>query len=934
MANDTIVRVTADASGYSAGMDAAKRSLDNFLSSQEAAARRTKAAQDAIAEAAKNGSDASARAINAFVSQTARMADTVGKTKIQLLEQKAAQLGVTDAVSDYISKLKAAEQAASGGRRVQEALDGIGASARQTAAAMRMVPAQMTDIVTQLAGGQSPLLILTQQGGQLKDMFGGIGPAARAVGTYVTGLINPFTLSAAAAGALAYAMSQGASESKAFNQALIMTGNYAGLSADQLATMSATVSRTIGTQGQAAEVLAKIAATGKIAGDQIVAIGIAAEAMEKATGTAVDKTIEQFVQLGDEPVKASLKLNEQYHYLTAAVYDQIVALQEQGKKDQAAALAQQAYAEQMKARADKVIGNLGYMERAWNAVTGAAKGAWDAMLGLGRAATLDEIRNKITGVQSQIADLEKGGGFASNEGGAAFGSGARARVAQIQRLREELSKLQTQAKPLEDAGAQATAQAANQRQQDAMISAKARLDAQAKATRSRADQRKDEIDQLKRDAETVGMAADEYNKRVAAIEEKYKDPKTRTAKPKAYQDDAATKFLQQLRDQDAATRATLESSEKLTAAERQQAEFLQKIGDLKSKTILTAEQKSLLANQDQIKAQLAQNVENERALKLKTDITKLEERSAAVNAQIGNYQKSQAEQYQRQLDALGRGSEAQKQAEAVRSIYREYENLQLQLEKATPEAARNSAAYTKAQDDIRAGLDRSLQDYDDYYASLREKQESWVNGATEAMANYAESSRNAMAQASSTATNAFKRMEDGIVTFATTGKFNFKDFAQSVIADLLRIQTRAALSGIFSQLGSLIGSAVGGAAGGTDTGTAGVSSTSPVDMSSVSGVELRAAGGPVAAGQPYIVGEVGPELFVPPASGSIVPNNALGGVGAAGGGDVTIVQHINVDSRADQASILQAMVQAKNAAVAEVRANLMRGGDLKHLTGR
>ncbi|URF02966.1 phage tail tape measure protein [Cupriavidus campinensis] len=939
MANDTIVRVTADASGYSAGMDAAKRSLDSFLSSQEAAARRTKAAQDAIAEAAKNGSDASARAINAFVSQTARMADTVGKTKTQLLEQKAAQLGVTDAVSDYITKLKAAEQAASGGRRVQEALDGVGMSARQTANAMRMVPAQMTDIVTQLAGGQSPLLILTQQGGQLRDMFGGFGPAVRAVGTTVVGLINPFTLSAAAAGALAYAMSQGASESKAFNQALIMTGNYAGLSADQLATMSATVSRTIGTQGQAAEVLAKIAATGKIAGDQIVAIGIAAEAMEKATGTAVDKTIEQFVQLGDEPVKASLKLNEQYHYLTAAVYDQIVALEEQGKKDQAAALAQQTYAEQMKSRADKVIGNLGYMERAWNAVTGAAKGAWDAMLGLGRAATLDEIRNKITGVQSQIADLEKGGGFASNEGGAAFGSGARARVAQIQRLREELSKLQSQAKPLEDAGAQATAQAANQRQQDAMISAKARLDAQTKATRSRADQRKDEIDQLKRDAETVGMAADEYNKRVAAIEEKYKDPKTRTAKPKAYQDDAATKFLQQLRDQDAATRAALESSEKLTAAERQQAEFLQKIGDLKGKTILTAEQKSLLANQDQIKAQLAQNVENERALKLKTDITKLEERSAAVNAQIGNYQKSQAEQYQRQLDALGRGSEAQKQAEAVRSIYREYENLQLQLEKATPEAARNSAAYTKAQDDIRAGLDRSLQDYDDYYASLREKQTDWVNGATEAMANYAESSRNAMAQASNTATNAFKRMEDGIVTFATTGKFNFKDFAQSVIADLIRIQARAALSGIISQLGNLVagyaggGATVGGVQGSIDSGTAGVSYTTPVDMSSVQGVGFRAAGGPVNAGQPYIVGEMGPEMFVPPASGSIVPNDALN-AGAAGGGNVTIVQHNYVDSRSDQASIMQMMVQAKNAAVEEVRKNFRTGGDLKQLAGR
>ena len=58
-------------------------------------------------------------------------------------------------------------------------------SAAAMNAAMRSVPAQMTDVVTQLAGGQSPLLILTQQGGQLRDMFGGVGPAVRAVGTYL-----------------------------------------------------------------------------------------------------------------------------------------------------------------------------------------------------------------------------------------------------------------------------------------------------------------------------------------------------------------------------------------------------------------------------------------------------------------------------------------------------------------------------------------------------------------------------------------------------------------------------------------------------------------------------------------------------------------------------------------------------------------------------
>ena len=212
MADETVVRVTADASGYKAELDKARSSADAFIAKQEEAARRTKAAQEAVAEAARNGSDASARAINAFVQQVARISDSAGKTRTQLLEQKAAQLGVTEAVADYLNKLKEVDRTASGGKKVQEALDNVGASARQTAAAMRMVPAQMTDIVTQLAGGQSPLLILTQQGGQLKDMFGGVVPAVRAVGTYVAALINPFTLTAAAAAALGYAFYAGTKE--------------------------------------------------------------------------------------------------------------------------------------------------------------------------------------------------------------------------------------------------------------------------------------------------------------------------------------------------------------------------------------------------------------------------------------------------------------------------------------------------------------------------------------------------------------------------------------------------------------------------------------------------------------------------------------------------------------------------------------------------
>ncbi|MDP2808637.1 MAG: phage tail length tape measure family protein [Rhodocyclaceae bacterium] len=90
----------------------------------------------------------------------------------------------------------AAEQA---GRKVEQ-------SSKQAAFAMHQLPMQMTDIVTGLASGQSPFMVLVQQGGQLKDMFGGIGPAITAVGGYVAGLVNPFTVAIAAAAALGYGL--------------------------------------------------------------------------------------------------------------------------------------------------------------------------------------------------------------------------------------------------------------------------------------------------------------------------------------------------------------------------------------------------------------------------------------------------------------------------------------------------------------------------------------------------------------------------------------------------------------------------------------------------------------------------------------------------------------------------------------------------------
>ena len=137
---------------------------------------------------------------------------------------------------------KAVDQVTAGKRD----LDQYGQTARATAAALRQVPAQFTDIVTGLASGQSPLTVLLQQGGQLKDMFGGVGNAAQALGGYVAGLINPLTITAAAAAGLAVAFYQSTSEAQDFSRALINTGNAAGTSADQLREMASQVAEASG----------------------------------------------------------------------------------------------------------------------------------------------------------------------------------------------------------------------------------------------------------------------------------------------------------------------------------------------------------------------------------------------------------------------------------------------------------------------------------------------------------------------------------------------------------------------------------------------------------------------------------------------------------------------------------------------------------------
>ncbi|WP_374068794.1 phage tail length tape measure family protein [Klebsiella variicola] len=154
--------------------------------------------------------------------------------------------------------------------KTQAQLGKTSQSAAQTANAMRMIPAQMTDIVVGLSTGQSPFMVLMQQGGQLKDMFGGIGPAIKGVGTYVMGLVNPYSVAAASVGLLTYAVYQNRQEIDA---------------ATKIATTS------LGANGDAAERLAL----------NMVAIS-------DKTGQAIDEVSSMFITTNDGASEAINKL--------------------------------------------------------------------------------------------------------------------------------------------------------------------------------------------------------------------------------------------------------------------------------------------------------------------------------------------------------------------------------------------------------------------------------------------------------------------------------------------------------------------------------------------------------------------------------------------------------------------------------------------------
>lgn len=323
---------------------------------------------------------------------------------------KAAIKGAdVDALAPMIQRLQATVDkqtaAAASSAAWAKNLNLVGVSAKQANVALQQMPAQITDIVTSLASGQNPLLVLIQQGGQIKDSFGGIGNSLRALGSLLTPARLAIGGVGLAVGLVAEAYREGAVETDNYRKAIALTGNQAGETIGQLQGMAKAVSAATGsTQGKAAEVLTQLAGSADVAGNRLQALTDAAIRLERAGGPAAEETAKAFAALAKTPTAASLKLTEQTGFLTAALYEQIHALEKQGKTAEAAGLAQSAAAQDAEKKAKQLEAGLGPLQKAWRDLGDVAKGAWDKMVGIGRP---ESVQDQLAAAAAALAKAQK-----------------------------------------------------------------------------------------------------------------------------------------------------------------------------------------------------------------------------------------------------------------------------------------------------------------------------------------------------------------------------------------------------------------------------------------------------------------------------------------------------------------------------------------------
>ena len=668
-----------------------------------------------------------------------------------------------------------------------------GISVGQYKAAMRTLPAQFTDIATQLAGGQNPWLILLQQGGQVKDSFGGMIPMFRGLAGAITLPMVGVTSLAVATGALVYAWYQGDSTLSAFNKTLVLSGNQSGLTADRMLTLSRAGQAAGLTFNQARESLAALVNAGVRGGEQFDAINQSVARFASASGVEVDKVAEAFGKLTTDPTSGLMAMARQFRNVTAEQIAYVAQLQRSGDEAGALQAANDIATKGFDEQTRRLKENMGTLET-WADKTGKAfKSMWDAILDIGRPESsadmlasaqkaFDEADKKWQWYQSRSQRRGKTASFRANLQGA-WDDRENARLglaaATLQSDMEKAGEL---------------------------------------AARDRAER---ESSQLK----YTGEAQKAYERLLTPLE-KYTARQEELNKAlkdgKILQADYNTLMASAKKDYESTQKKP--SGVKVSAGERQEDQA----------------HAALLALETELRTLEKHSGANEKISQQRRDLWKAENqyvvlKEAATKRQLSEQEKSllahekETLEYKRQLAELGDKIEHQKRLNELAQQAARFEQQQSAKQAAISAKARgltDRQAQRESEEqrlrevygDNPAALAKATSALKNTWSAEEQLRGSWMAGMKSGWGEWAESATDSFSQVKNAATQTFDGIAQNMAAMLTGSEQNWRGFTRSVLSMLTEILLKQAMVGIVGSIGSAIGGAVGGgasASGGT-----------------------------------------------------------------------------------------------------------------------
>ncbi|EGF4701456.1 phage tail tape measure protein [Escherichia coli] len=851
--------------------------------------------------------DPTIRAFNSLDEQHAQLVEHFEAGRINgaqfehfntILNQTRERLsGVADVLPEALSRQEAAARRA-------------GISVGQYSAALRTLPAQFTDIATQLAGGQSPFLILLQQGGQIKDSFGGLGPMLQALRDALFGfneesretsesaagisdaaeglnntseaaeklgraggLLNTFNLAiAGSVGLLALLAGAAYSSSQQFDnvaRSLILMGGAGFSSMQQLNDAAKDVADNAGASlAESVDTLVQLNDTGKYTADQMTKIAKSILAMGDA-GLDTKAALADFSRLANDPIKALASLNQQYGFVDEAMMKHLITLEKTKGKTAAANEAITLFADTMEDRSNKIVEATDNIGQAWNGIKAFSSDIF-GQIGVTVRAWGNQIIDIFELVKSSIKDLflnitSLDAKFTSTIAGWADkipGGGALANF------------LGMDVEAMKKAGAEADKEIeANKKRYNELWkrvtapNAQANYEAEARGSN------------VKGDGGTSRESRDAVSKLAQDSAKKTKEAKATL--------DAGDRTLENYRAQARTLTETLETLRKTgetqvryTEFSKQQSRFAE-LDEAAKTRALTAQEKSLLSSREAI-------LNAAKVVDQKNKEVEAQQKINGLAQQANKYVTQMSEKTEALRGSAGLSS---------RQSQRMMEEAQLRQGWLNGGGKLDDAGYEKELAALR-----------NYYSEEDKLRGDWKSGAVAGWNEYLDAATNTYDAVKNVASSTLTGLSDMLTSLMTTGKASIKEFGKSMLKMIVEVTNRlmvayavqAAMGWISggSGGGSTPGGAYANAAAGVTFNAKGGVYESPGLSKYVNGVydspQYFTFQGASKFAKGGVFGEAGPEAIMPLAKDSA----GRLGVRAQGGGSIAPVINtvINVEA--------------------------------------